>query len=276
MSLSGTGAAGSPACVGTSPWHLHWHRPESGAGRVDSPPAAPSYRPQTGPQKHAERPTRRWPRAWPLEWSLQRAAAPALCGERPWRGAARGGRSVGVQRQSGGAPPVWQRGGGRTGSFRRAHTIFQKKKKREKTTETREVGGHLRVDSHCPCPLCGHAGHAASLSTERGRNDAKSRLKVSQIGIHCPSRYFSGWHQVLGTSAAALTAPATRVALELLSQSPSAGLRTDRRALFSLCRLQCAASSGCARLCAAACVGVRLCAALWLPQWEKTQVQVRT
>lgn len=41
--LSGTGAVGSPACVGTSPWHLHWHRPASGAGRVGSPPD-----PQTG------------------------------------------------------------------------------------------------------------------------------------------------------------------------------------------------------------------------------------
>lgn len=38
--LFGTGAVDSPACVGTSPWHLNWHRQESGAERFGSPPPA--------------------------------------------------------------------------------------------------------------------------------------------------------------------------------------------------------------------------------------------
>lgn len=38
--LSGTGAVGSPACVGTSPRHSQEHHTESSAGKFGSPPAA--------------------------------------------------------------------------------------------------------------------------------------------------------------------------------------------------------------------------------------------
>lgn len=108
----------------------------------------------------------------PARWiSLQRAAAPALCGDRPWRDAGRpGARSefsakVVARRPSSGA------GVGLSGSaFRRFHTICQRRaEKGAEWSEVEERRGKSAVslmDSHYLCPLSGHPGHRASLSGE--------------------------------------------------------------------------------------------------------------
>lgn len=80
--LSGTGAAGSPACVGTSPWHLHWHRPESGAGRFGSPPPVAPEWPKCS-QNVLANPS--WPQVRPVGWLVLDGLRGAVAG----RGAAR-------------------------------------------------------------------------------------------------------------------------------------------------------------------------------------------
>ncbi|KAK9533332.1 hypothetical protein VZT92_008455 [Zoarces viviparus] len=119
---------------------------------------------------------------WPFEltparWiSLQRAAAPPLCGDRPWRSVGRpGGRSEFSAKVVARLPSGGEGGGSPALPSDAVTPSVRKERKKdgvcwsgaeERRGKTREVGGHLLMDSHYLCPLSGHPGHSASLSGE--------------------------------------------------------------------------------------------------------------
>lgn len=229
--LSGTGAAGSPACVGTSPWHLHWHRPESGAGRVGSPPpAAAVHRPHTDPRTGRTLPTPNWPlcsgprcgpRTDPCAVGVPPPANSGSCALR-WPAVAQrwaAGRSVGVRCQSGCAPPFWWWGRGvvRLCLPPLSHHLSEESGRRSGAQRTGGAGRRSPPD-----------GQSLPVSTLRPpcwtprvpvrREQVKWRQltsKVCKIGIQRPARYFSGCRQVVGTSSVALAVPARRAGLTL-------------------------------------------------------------
>lgn len=172
--LSGIGAAGSPAFVGTSPWHLHWHRPESCTGKVGSPPppssppaaAAPAHG-QTGPKIHWSPPADHFAPAPGAARGLaparricpRWAAAAALCGHRPWRSArCRGARSeLGAQVVA--RLPSWStEGGGTVGLFPPllSHHSLKGARRGEKKSGAERQWGHLLMVCPGLCPLSGH------------------------------------------------------------------------------------------------------------------------
>lgn len=86
--LSGIGAVGSPACVWTSPRHLHEHHSESSPGRFGSPPAAVAPVAWLTPKTAVRWPTRT------VNLSLEVAPCSAdvslmFTWDRPWQGAGR-------------------------------------------------------------------------------------------------------------------------------------------------------------------------------------------
>lgn len=201
--LSGTGAAGSPAFVGTSPWHLHWHRPESCAGKVGSPPPSPSSPPaaaapargQTGPKIHWSPPADRFAPAPGAARGLaparricpRWAAAAALFGHRPWRSAGRRGARSELGAKVVARLPSWSAEGGGDSRARSsvAFTPSPQRSAEEKRGERRGGGVtswwsvrlcvHSPDTGHCPV-LCGGVTRVAGLQWTRVKQESRFLL----------------------------------------------------------------------------------------------------